>query len=174
MVSLTERSSYSCELCELWWVLPREVHIHVNSVSYGESYREKSIFMWTVWAMVSLTEWSPYSCELCELWWILPREVHIHVNSASYSESYREKSIFMWNLRVMVNLTVTKSIFHGTLEAMVILTVTKSIFHETLEDTFSHCSLVLWLDMLYSYLKMESHQTSQQQSTLQWRFILLK
>ena len=55
MMSLTERSPYWCELCELWWILPREVHIDVNSVSYGESYREKSIFMWTLWAMVNLT-----------------------------------------------------------------------------------------------------------------------
>ena len=70
----------------------------MNSVSYGESYREKSICMWTLWAMVSLTEWSPYSCELCELWWVLPKEVHIHVNSAGYGESYRDEFHIPWNL----------------------------------------------------------------------------
>ena len=54
-VNVTERSTYWCELCELWWVLPSGVHIHVNSVSYGESYRKKSIFMWTLLVMVNLT-----------------------------------------------------------------------------------------------------------------------
>jgi hypothetical protein len=102
---LPRRSPYSCELCELSWVLPREVHIDVNSMSYGESYREKSIFMWTLWAKVNVTERSTYWCELCELWWVLPREVHIDVNSMSYGESYREKSIFMWTLWAMVSLT---------------------------------------------------------------------